>query len=189
MEATIMVNIPVNQQMIAQCFNFATAIINNNNQYNRIPSTTDTRIERTFAGKLAELSFLNYLNNNGKNYPVGTMFQVFQGQQNTDGYDFITRTGQNSVDVKSASKPYHSRIMVPIDQFNNIPKDFYVGVRINAQINDDNKILLNTIQSADIFGYCTYQQLYQSRIQNYGHPCKAVELNALSNIQPLLNLF
>ncbi|SHF98032.1 hypothetical protein [Ornithinibacillus halophilus] len=185
----MVIRIPVNQQMINDCFNFATTIINGNNQYNRIPTTASTRIERTFVGKLAELAFLNYLNNNGKNYPMGTMFQIFQGQQNTDGYDFITRIGQESVDVKSASKPNHSRIMIPIDQFQNIPKDYYVGVRINAEVDNNNNILINTINSADIFGYCTYQELADNPTEDFGYPCKAMYLNQLTDIQQLLNKF
>lgn len=184
-----MYRISISQQMIEQSYNFATAIINGNNQYNRIPATTSSRIERTFVGKLAEYCFLNYLNSNGKNYPLGTMFTIFNGQHNTDGYDFVTRSGQFTVDVKSASKPYHSRIMVPIDQFESMPKNFYVGVRLNAKVDENNRILINTIMSADIFGYCTYQQLANKETEDFGYPCKAMSLYELTNIQQLLNLF
>lgn len=186
-----MIRVPINQEMIEDCFNFASSIILGNDQYNRIPSTTERRIERTFVGKLAELCFLNFLNGKQKNYPQGTMFTIFPGQTNTDGYDFITRDDESTVDVKSASKPFHSRIMVPIDQFRSVPKDYYVGVRINSKIDKKNndKILIHTIKNADIFGYCTYQDLDNMPTQNFGYPCKAIDLNKLRNIYTLLNKF
>lgn len=183
------VRIPISISMIEDCYNFANNIISSNNQYNRIPTTFDNRIERTFIGKLSELCFLHYLNINNKNYPTGNMFKIFQGQQNTDGYDFITKIGKYTVDIKSASKPYHSRIMIPIDQFINIPKDFYVGVRINASIDKNGKILINTIKSADIIGYCTYSQLAVRPTEYFEYPCKCMYLNELFDISKLLDLF
>lgn len=183
------VNIEVNEDMINSCYNFSHRIINGNDQFNRIPATTNERIERTFVGKLSELCFLKFLNQNNKNYPIGTMFTIFPGENNTDGYDFITRYGNYTVDVKCASKPYHRRIMVPIDQFENNPKNFYVGVRINAEIDRYDNIIIHSIRSADIYGYCTYEQLANRQTENFGYPCKAINLTELINIQSLLNLF
>ncbi|MFW6015672.1 MAG: hypothetical protein ACOCRK_04485 [bacterium] len=179
----------INQEVIKRCYDFANEIINTNNQYNRLPATIDRRIERTFVGKLAEYSFLLFLKEEGINYPEGDMFQIFNGQENVDNYDFITNNG-NAVDIKSASKPNHRRIMVPIDQFNNIPKDYYVGIKLNTEVTDDDKIIINSIQSARIYGYCTYQSLQQTHTRSFGEgPCKHMYLNRLHNIYDLIRMF
>ncbi|MDN3015800.1 hypothetical protein PH210_06215 [Paenibacillus sp. BSR1-1] len=183
-----MVSIKIDQEMVQRCLNFANTIILTNNQFRRIDDTIEQRIERTFVGKLAELAFLELLHQNNIEYPEGDMFTIYQGENNVDHFDFITNNGF-TVDVKSASKPFHSRIMIPIDQFNRIPKHFYVGVKLNGTVSND-KILTNTITRAEIYGYCTYQALQQTPTENYGAlDCKAINLNNLHPIKYLLQLF
>ena len=66
------------------------------------------------------------LKKNNINYEQGSMFEIFEGKSNVDTYDFKTNTNE-LVDIKVASKPFHSRIMIPLDQFEL--KNFYVGIK------------------------------------------------------------
>ena len=134
-----------------RCLKFAKDIIYSSNQYNRFSQTTQIQIERTYVGKLAELMFLRYLNSNSKSYDEGDMFEIFQGQQNVDSYDFITKEGY-TIDIKTASKPFHKRIMVPIDQL-NVKKDIYVGIKLNFSSMNGPYINLYDINDCKIFGY------------------------------------
>lgn len=184
-----MVQVEITREMIERCYNFSADIILGGNQYNRLPAIVDVRIERTFVGKLAEYVFLNYMRNRGINYDEGDMFEIFEGQQNVDGYDFETTNG-STVDIKSASKPFHSRIMIPIDQFENIPKDYYVGIKIHTELSQNGLIKIDSIKNATIYGYCEYEYLERFDTENYGEgPCKAIKLNRLMNIESLVRMF
>ena len=58
-------------------------------------------------------------------------------------------------------------IMVPIDQFESIPKDFYVGVRINIGVTKYEYIKIDEIKTATIYGYCEYEYLRKKATKNY----------------------
>lgn len=181
--------VTVTQEMRTRCFNFASNIINGDDQYNRLPATLDVRIERTYVGKLAEYAFLLFLRSNHINYPENDMFEIYAGAENTDDCDFIT-SSRETIDIKCASKPNHSRIMVPIDQFNNIPKDFYVGIKLNSRLNDNGLIITDSITQAQIYGYCTYVSLQRQQTRNFGEgPCKSEFLSNLQNIDTLIERF
>ncbi|MCR8747255.1 hypothetical protein [Romboutsia lituseburensis] len=160
------IEVQITNEMIERCYNFASEIILGDNQYDRLPATIDVRIERTFAGKLAELAFHKYLTEQGKDVPLGDMFDIFNGQGKTDLCDFSTKDGK-TIDVKSASRTDHYLIMVPIDQFESIPKDYYVGVRINTGVTKDEVIQIDAIKTATIYGYCEYEYLRKKATKNY----------------------
>lgn len=160
------IKVEVTEDMIEKCYSFASKIILGDNQYDRLPATIDKRIERTFAGKLAELAFHKYLTEQGKEVPLGDMFKIFEGQNKTDGCDFRTKDGK-TIDVKSASRIDHYMIMVPIDQFESIPKDYYVGVKINTGVTKDKDIPVDAIKTATIYGYCEYEYLRKKETKNY----------------------
>ena len=62
-----------------------------------------------------------------------SVLEIYHGKSNVDSYDFITKN-QKKVEIKSASKDFHKRIMVPKDQWHNT-KDYYVGIKIFAFYN------------------------------------------------------
>lgn len=161
-----MINVNITQEMIEKCYRFSSQIILGDNQFDRLPATLDVRVERTFVGKLAEYVFLNYLRSEGIYYDEGDMFEIFEGQQNVDGYDFKTKDGEK-IDIKSASRTDHHMIMAPIDQFIRMPKDYYVGIKINTGVNKDTPIPIDNIKTATIYGYCTYKYLAGKPTKNY----------------------
>lgn len=183
------IDVHITKDMIEKCYNFANEIITGNNQYDRLPTTIDKRIERTFIGKLAELVFYKYICSKGVNYDIKDMFEIYDGQQNVDGYDFITKDGF-TIDIKSASRTDHYMIMVPIDQFERIPKDYYVGVKINTGVSRKESIPINSITTATIYGYCDYKYLNSRENRNYGEGyCKSAQLEKLLDISSLIEKF
>jgi hypothetical protein len=172
-----------------KCLDFSKKIIQTQNQYNRFDKTLYTQIERTFIGKLAEYLFYKFLIEKGINYPVGDMFEIFEGQTNVDSFDFKTKNGE-TVDIKTASKSFHKRIMVPISQW-KLEKDYYVGIKIETNIEiNSNKIKIDSINEAILYGYCTRSQIGKSIIMSFGEgPCKHYLLDKLDDIDIILDKF
>lgn len=183
--------------MIKSAYNFSRAIILQENQYNRMQPgyTTDRqtlttiRIMRTFVGKLGELVFLEFLHQRNIYPDVSELFRIYEGQENVDPFDFVTNESE-TIDIKTAVFPNHIRLLVPIDQINNMPKNYYVGVKLNG-MNKDNKyenINRNSIKSATLYGYCTYEDLLKSKTINLGEfDCKSVKLQDLKKIDELIS--
>ena len=123
-------------------------------------------------GKLGEIALARLLAERGKALRgAGDMFTVWNDTHAVDNMDFQTTTGE-TVDVKTASLAYHTRILVPYDQFLNQPKRYYVGVRIHPDG-----------RSATLEGYAAHRQLAPTgvgRYPNYGI--------ALSELQPICEL-
>jgi len=173
---------------LVKCYEFSKSIILSNNQYNRFFKNKITQIQRTFVGKLGEYSFLLYLKERGINYPEDGMFEIFEGKTNVDLFDFKTPSGK-LIDVKVASKPFHSRIMIPVDQF-HLKKDYYVGIKLDFQTDKNRNLIINSVKQAQIYGYCFREELEKSEIKNFGEgACKSIALKNLRNIENIMSLF
>ena len=135
--------VEVTGDMRATALDFARRIILTDNQYSRLlPENIRTsgdvslqqrlEIQRTYIGKLGELAFAQFLFEKGIVVNIAGMFEIYEGQENVDSFDFLTRGGQ-TVDVKTGFRRIHTRLLVNIEQFDNIPKDYYVAVKLNAE--------------------------------------------------------
>ena len=181
--------------MIDKSLEFSTQIINTDNQYDRLPATTKARIQRTCAGKIGELAFLELLKEKEKNIDVEKiekeMFEIYEGQNEVDSYDFITKTGE-TIDIKAGFRDIHKRVMVNQDQLNKNHKDYYVGVKLNGKDTDfKNKLIdIYSITEAKILGYVEYKFLMKMELKNYGEGmARAIFYNQLMGIDKLLEKF
>jgi len=171
-----------------KCLYFAEVIVTTSNQYNRFNQNIQTQINRTYIGKLGEYVFLHFLNSKGIDYPEGDMFEIYDGEQNADDHDFVTATGEG-VDIKTASLPFHKRIMVPESQF-HLKKDWYVGIKLNFNNVKGSKIDPMDIKDAYIHGYIDRETLERQPTQHFGEGrCKAYELRRMRPIKELINRF
>lgn len=190
--------IDITNVMKQRALQFATDIINSNNQYSRlIPSfalndaTLQQKIEiqRTYVGKLGELAFLEYLNENNIHPNTDDMFVIYQGQNNTDGFDF--EVNNYSIDIKTGFRYNHSRLLINMEQFTRIPKNYYVAVHLNGvDIDSQNKLIdLNSVTQATIKGYADYNYLHnRCPIGNFGEgDAKYIAYNRLLGVDRLLN--
>ena len=64
------------------------------------------------------------------------MFDIYEGQANIDEFDFVT-LDRRTIDIKTAVFSNHTRLVVPLDQLLNIPKDFYVGIKLTINLDDN----------------------------------------------------
>lgn len=196
-------DVEITPDMRQTALNFATKIILGGNQYsrmlpNQVRNSNDLEtkqkieIQRTYVGKLGEMVFSKLLEAMGRKHSVGNMFTIFPGETNVDDFDFINQTGE-TVDIKTGFRPFHSRLMVNLDQFNNIPKDYYVGVKLNAQdvdaeikLVDWENITLGTVQ-----GYAEHIYMKNNvKTDNFGEgDAKALSYSQLMGIDLLLSKF
>jgi hypothetical protein len=183
-----MIKVQITSEEKKRCFDFASLIINGGNQYNRFNKSLNVQIVRTYIGKLAEYVFLHFLHSKGVQYDEGDMFEIFEGQENADPHDFIMPNGK-TVDIKTASLPFHSRIMVPMSQF-HLKKDFYVGIKLNFINTQDRSINPSKINDCILFGYIERSVLEQQPTKSFGEgPCKSYALSDLKPISQLIEGF
>ena len=141
--------------------------------------------------KLAELCFNEFLIANNIIVNIDDMFVIFEGQENVDDFDFCLPNG-SSIDIKAAVFNNHRNLVVPIDQFINTPKSYYVGIKFECPVNGNDYRLINrdTFTRSVIRGFCTYDELRNRRTINLGEfDCKAIPLDNLNNIRRLIAMF
>ena len=143
--------------------------------YNRRNVSTPQQIRDNRIGKLGEIAFAHFLEARGKKR-LGDedMFTVWSDTRKVDKKDFETADGK-TIDIKTASRHFHSNIYVPYDQYEKQPKDYYVGVRIS----EDEK-------EGTIVGYAANDELHWEEGAKY--PCYAMKLNELHSISELLDM-
>lgn len=193
----------VDDEMRMAALQFAKEIILSNNQYSRllpenvrnsnnISMQQKIEIQRTYMGKLGEIVFLKLLESKGKNVDIQGMFKVYKGQKNVDSFDFKTDDGK-SVDVKSGFRRIHTRLLVTIQQFDRSPKDYYVGVKLNAQdTNSEQKLVdWDNITLATVEGYAEYFYMQNhAEVRDFGEgPARWLPYNRLMGIDRLINMF
>lgn len=195
--------VDIDVDMRRDALQFAKDIILSDNQYSRllpenIKNSNDVstqqkiEIQRTYMGKLGEIVFLKLLNSKGKIVNTQGMFEIYEGQDNVDSFDFETIDGE-SVDVKSGFRTIHTRLLVNIQQFDRSPKNYYVGVKLNAQdTNSEQKLVdWDNITLATVKGYAefSYMQKYAG-VKDFGEgPARWLPYSKLMGIDRLINLF
>lgn len=196
-------SVSINDAMKRDALDFARKIILSNNQYSRllpaeIHGSSDVsaqqkiEIQRTYMGKLGELAFLKLLKKKGKIVNTTGMFEIYEGQENVDSFDFITPC-DHSIDVKTGFRSIHTRLLVNTEQFDGDPKDFYVAVKIEANDVDPKKKLVDwdDISTARILGYADYKYMkHHAGIWDFGEgPARWLYYNRLMGIDRLIDLF
>lgn len=195
--------IDLTPEMKNAALTFAKNIILSDNQYSRLlPANIQAsqnvgmqqkiEIQRTYMGKLGEIAFAQFLFESGKKVNTDGMFDIYEGQTNVDSFDFMTPSG-GTVDVKTGFRAIHTRLLVNMEQFNRIPKDYYVAVKINAMDVDSRQKLVDwqNVTQAWILGYAEYGFLDKyAPIYDFGEgPAKWIYYNKLLSIDRLLREF
>ncbi|HFI0645557.1 TPA: hypothetical protein ACGO4K_001369 [Streptococcus suis] len=193
----------VTNEMRNKALDFAKKIILSDNQYSRllpknvflsndIELKKKIEIQRTYMGKLGEIAFLKLLQDKSKEVDTSGMFTIYEGQRNTDNFDFITDFSE-TVDVKTGFRYNHSRFLVNLEQFNSKPKNFYVAVKLNASdTNIDTKLVdWFSVTHADILGFVEFDFLNEKcEIKNFGEgDAKFITYNRLLGIDKLISRF
>ena len=195
--------IDITDTMREDALDFATQIIRSDNQYSRllpievweskdVDKQQRLEIQRTYAGKLAELAFADLLKKKGKQVDVTDMFTIYEGQENVDEFDFITKDNK-TVDVKAGFRNIHQRLLVNVEQFDNIPKDYYVGIKLNGvDLDSKEKIIdLNSITEATVHGYAEYAYMSKfAKCKDFGEGlARYLSYSQLMGIDKLIAMF
>lgn len=143
--------------------------------YNRRRESPTRHERNSRIGKLGEIAFAKFLRINGKALTGSEdMFTVWEDIYKVDRMDFQTSDGK-TIDIKTASENFHTRILVPHDQYRQQQKDYYVGVRI-----------FQGEKTAEVIGYAMYAELEPFGGGDY--PAYARSLNVLHPISDLLDM-
>lgn len=173
-----MILLPISESQKEKAKEFAEGLIATGRQPNRFNQPREIQEERTMIGKLGEILFFDYMQSQGIELNEGNMLDTGIGDGLFGEYDFITPKGE-TVDIKTASRPFHKRIMIPMAQFEKHKKDYYVGVKLNLETD-----------SARIYGYTTKEILEKNPVEFFGEgKCKAIELEKLMDLSFIKNLF
>ena len=193
----------IDEEMRGAAQRFAREIILSDNQYSRllpenVRSANDAgeqqkiEIQRTYIGKLGEIVFWKLLKSLGKTVDIQGMFEVYEGQDNVDLFDFKTAAGR-SVDVKTGFRDKHTRLLVNIEQFDHIPKDYYVGVKLNAKDTNASQKLVDwdSITIATVKGYAEHSYMRaHAEVRDFGEgPARWLPYNNLLGIDRLIDMF
>lgn len=193
--------IPITPAMRQQCEAFARALIEGNDQWVRMmpqghftpEEQRHIRIFRTFTGKIAECCFANYLAMNGIQPDLTDMFTIFPGPEHADNFDFRTAESQ-TIDVKAAVFSNHRNLVVPLDQLQRSPKDFYVAAKMvdppAGRSTSYLDINADSFSAVDIVGFATLEQIQPLPVKNPGEfDCKMLPLRQTAPIEQLLERF
>lgn len=143
--------------------------------YNRRGKSIVRHQRNSRIGKLGEMAFAKFLSANGKALSGSEdMFTVWDNIYRVDAMDFQTTDGK-TIDIKTASEHYHTRILVPHDQYHQQPKAYYVGVRI-----------FPGEETAEVIGFASWSELRPFGGGDY--PAYAIQLDSLHPIRELMNL-
>lgn len=94
-----------------------------------------------------------------------------------DRGDFVVRYGRSelSLDVKTASKEYHRRLMMPEKQFRRHHRDLYVAARV-------------TSETVEIHGFVTRKKAEMLPVGDFGRGVRTVFIDLLA-LRPIEELF
>jgi hypothetical protein len=68
---------------------------------------------------------------------------------------------QMTADFKSAWQKFHTRILVPVDQYNNQRKDIYIGIKLHCTDTEPIPTFPNFEKKAEIHGWVKREELHE----------------------------
>ena len=143
--------------------------------YNRRDKSPVRHERNSRIGKLGEIAFAKFLRANGKKISGSkNMFTVWDDTYEVDRRGFQTSAGK-TIDIKTVSESYHTRILVPYDQYQNQRKGYYVGVRIFAGE-----------VTAEVVGFAAWDEL--EPLGGGDYPVYARSLDSLRPISELVDM-
>ncbi len=118
----------------------------------RSKESAETHLWRIFSGKVGELLFLKYIGDHLKvdlEEHERRSLSIFWGKENVDSCDL--EIAGKLIDIKTLPEPHHRFLIVPEDQYNNQPKEYYVCVRLIHRLSFQDKRRLFKRTCVDIY--------------------------------------
>lgn len=167
-----MITIPINQQMKDLARQWSDKVLSSNTVKNTQNYTNLSVPDRYYIGYLGEIALWRLLHENKKKYVYEP---TTNGKSDSGDFFVFNKEKQLDIDIKVSDKSYASKLLVGKAQYNRKQHDYYIG----------GKIVDN---SAEIYGYCTSEELINGEETNYRIPSYAVNLTNLHPIEDFLLL-
>lgn len=107
--------------------------------------------DRFEIGYLGEWVFNEFLKNN-------CVKEIEWVGVQSDGNSHDFEFGSKKIDVKTASREFYKRIMMPLSQFQKYHRDYYVAVKLN-----------DARTQGEIMGYLRHEDLKNIKSEDFGH--------------------
>ena len=142
------------------------------NEKGRLLGTNNMNNERDYVGYLGEWAFNEFLKMNDFKSIIKWSREITAYGGDVGDFFFDEKV----IDVKTASKPFYKKLMMPLKQFEKKEKYYYVGVRLDGDL-------------AEIMGFATYEDMKNAPIDDFGHntPTKNISFSKLKPIDELLS--
>lgn len=186
------IKVEITNQMLVNVKNFSEEVLDET--YDRFSKDEKTRFLRIFVGKLGEYCVSKYLDSLKIPHDTSKIFEIFPGTTNVDSFDLIVPHTQELIDVKTAYKNFHTRILIPYGpygQWQQMPKDYYIGVKLfRLPIEDEDlNFSLENQSCCLICGYISRNDPKWKGPRDFGEdPCMWVFLNELQPIHKLIKM-
>ena len=150
---------------------FATRMYRDQPDNRGIAQSPEEHKRNLRVGRLGKIAFAKYLQSQGKYY-----LDMKDWEDRSSANQIFLTQSAATIELRTASEPYHSRILVPKDDYDDNPKDYYyyVGVEIDLDNNE-----------AQIKGYAYADEFYL--FDKVYPPAYAVNLRDLHCIDELLD--
>jgi hypothetical protein len=158
----MIVTVEITSTMIEAAREFA--IKKQPTSYPRLSETKEEQLQRLFIGKLTELIGQEALKNVGIPHFCPDKLKVMEKMDYRDVADCIIYPNtdkEKSVDFKSAWQRYHSRILIPQDQYFTQKKDLYIGIKLHLTDPNSIPIFPNFKRNADVYGWIKWEELHK----------------------------
>lgn len=158
----MVVTVEIKTDLIEKAKDFA--IRKQKSSYKRLgEKEKEEQHQHLFIGKLTELIGQEGLRNANIPHYCPDKLKVVEEEFYKDVADcilFPNTSKQMKADFKSAWQSFHSRILVPQDQYFNQKKDVYIGVRLYCIDTDPIPTFPNFRRNAEIYGWVKREELH-----------------------------
>lgn len=160
--------------------------------YPRLNETKEEQLQRLFIGKLTELIGQEGLKKVGIPHTCPDKLKVVEKMEYRDVADCVIYPNTDKAmltDFKSAWRKFHSRILIPEDQYFTQKKDIYIGVKLHLIDEEPIPTFPNFKQKVDVYGWIKWEELHKpSPSSSRRFPAYWAYLRELHQMDELLNL-
>lgn len=152
------INITITESMIEEAIEYAEGY---EFLIRRMDESVEEHKRNMFVGHLTELVGFEYLTIKGYNFTYPMRYIIKENYVDDKG-DFKVQTTWGEIlviDTKSASKPFHRRIIVPYDQYEKENIDIYLGIRLHLQSENKTSTYPTFDETAKVCGWAYHHEL------------------------------
>lgn len=185
-----MITVEITNEMIRNAKEYA--IKKQPTSFPRLDETKEEQHQRLFIGKLTELIGQEGMKKINLPHSCPDKLKVVNRMEYRDVADCIiypNTVKKMSVDFKSAWRKFHSRILIPEDQYTNQRKDICIGIQLHLVDVEPIPTFPNFEENADVHGWIKWEELHDpDESSSRKYPAYWVYLTELHQLDELLKI-